>query len=116
MAIAAVPQPDLAATYEMPTQVSLLQDAWNRIRRNRLALVGAGIIVILLLTALVSTFWTPYPVWLQAVWPTPHGPCAKQLLGFRPAGRDILSPIMGAAPITPHGGAGSAAIPRPFGI
>ena len=70
MAIAALPPPGPAVTYEMPLeQVSLLQDAWKRIRRNRLALVGSGIIVILLLTALVASFWTPYPVWLQAVGP-----------------------------------------------
>jgi len=47
MAMAAVPEPDLVTAYEMPEQVSMLQDAWNRIRRNRLALVGAGIIAIL---------------------------------------------------------------------
>jgi ABC-type dipeptide/oligopeptide/nickel transport system permease subunit len=116
MATAALPQPDIAAHYEMPTQVSLLQDAWNRIRRNRLALVGAGIIVILLLTALVATFWTPYPVWLQAVGPTYQGPSAKHLLGLDQAGRDILSRIMGGASITVQVGVGSAIIVSLIGI
>jgi ABC-type dipeptide/oligopeptide/nickel transport system permease subunit len=116
MATAALPQPDLAASYEMPTQVSAFQDAWNRIRRNRLALVGAVIILILLLTALVATFWTPYPVWLQAVGPTYQGPSAKHLLGLDQAGRDILSRIMGGASITVQVGVGSAIIVSLIGI
>src|SRR6266850_2534650 len=100
----------------MPEQVSMLADAWNRIRRNRLALVGAGIIIILLLTALVATFWTPYPVWLQAVGPTYQGPSAKHLLGLDQAGRDILSRIMGGASITVQVGVGSAIIVSLIGI
>jgi peptide/nickel transport system permease protein len=97
MALAAVPEPDLVTTYEMPAQVSMLSDAWNRIRRNRLALLGACIIVLLLLTAILATFWTPYPVWLQAVGPTYQGPSAAHPLGLDQAGRDILSRIMGGA-------------------
>ena len=117
MATAALPQPDLAATYEMPVeQVSLFQDAWNRIRRNRLALVGAAIILLLLLTAIVATFWTPYPVWLQAVGPTYQPPSAKHLLGLDAAGRDILSRIMGGASITVQVGVGSAIIVSLIGI
>ncbi len=117
MALAAVPQPDLALTYEMPVeQVSLFQDAWNRIRRNRLALVGAGIIVLLVLTAILATFWTPYPVWLQAVGPTYQPPSAKHLLGLDQAGRDILSRIMGGASITVQVGVGSAIIVSLIGI
>ncbi len=117
MALAAVPQPDLAATYEMPVeQVSLFRDAWNRIRRNRLALVGAGIIVLLVLTAILATFWTPYPVWLQAVGPTYQPPSAKHLLGLDQAGRDILSRIMGGASITVQVGVGSAIIVSLIGI
>ena len=117
MALAAVPEPDLVVTsYDMPEQVSMLQDAWKRIRRNRLALVGAGIIVLLLLTAILATFWTPYPVWLQAVGPTYQGPSAAHPLGLDQAGRDILSRIMGGASITVQVGIGSAIIVCLIGI
>src|SRR6267142_4144166 len=116
MAMAAFPEPDLVTAYEMPEQVSMLQDAWNRIRRNRLALVGAGIIAILFLTAIVATFWTPYPVWLQAVGPTYQGPSAAHPLGLDQAGRDILSRIMGGASITVQVGIGSAIIVSLIGI
>ena len=100
----------------MPVQVSMLGDAFSRIRRNRLALVGAGIIVLLLLTAILATFWTPYPTWLQAVGPTYQGPSAAHPLGLDQAGRDILSRIMGGASITVQVGIGSAIIVCLIGI
>src|ERR671937_228431 len=41
---APIAQPDVElTTYEVPEQVTLLTDAWRRIRRNRLALVGGVI-------------------------------------------------------------------------
>src|SRR5437868_12818622 len=97
---APVAQPDVELSYEMPEQVTLLTDAWRRIRRNRLALVGGVIIAVLFVVALISIVWTPYPTWLQAVGPTYQPPSAAHPLGLDQAGRDILSRIMGGALIT----------------
>jgi oligopeptide transport system permease protein len=113
---APVAQPDIDLTYEVPEQVTLLSDAWRRIRRNRLALLGGAIIVLLLIVALISVFWTPYPVWLQAVGPTYQPPTLKHPLGLDQAGRDILSRIMGGALITVQVGIGSAIILSLIGI
>jgi oligopeptide transport system permease protein len=114
--MAAVPVPEIVS-YEMPVeQVSLFQDAWNRIRRNRLALVGASIIALLFLVAIISLFWTPYPTWLQAVGPTYQPPSPAHPLGLDQAGRDILSRIMGGAAITVQVGVGSAIIVSLIGI
>jgi len=108
--------PDVELTYEMPEQVTLLSDAWRRLRRNRLALVGAVIILILVIVALISIVWTPYPTWLQAVGPTYEPPSLKHPLGLDQAGRDILSRIMGGALITIEVGVGSALIVSMIGI
>ena len=117
MAQAAVAQPELElATYEVAEQVTLLNDAWRRIRRNRLALVGAVVIVLLLVVALISMVWTPYPVWLQAVGPTYQPPTLRHPFGLDQAGRDILSRIMGGALITVQVGVGSALIVSLIGI
>ena len=113
---APVIQPDLELTYEIPEQVTLLTDAWRRIRRNRLALVGGVIIVLLFVVALISIVWTPYPTWLQAVGPTYQPPSAAHPLGLDQAGRDILSRIMGGALITIQVGIGSAVILCLIGI
>src|SRR5256712_2221109 len=100
----------------MPEQARLLGDAWRRIRRNRLALVGGVIISILFITALISIVWTPFPGWLQAVGPTYQPPSAVHPLGLDQAGRDILSRIMGGALITVEVGVGSAIIVSLIGI
>ena len=114
---APIAQPDVElTTYEVPEQVTLLTDAWRRIRRNRLALLGGAIIAILLLVALISIVWTPYPTWLQAVGPTYQPPSGKHLLGLDQAGRDIFSRIMGGALITVEVGVGSAVILSLIGI
>src|ERR1700737_3738458 len=114
---APVVQPELeVSTYEVGDQATLLTDAWRRVRRNRLALVGGAIILLLLITAAVSVFWTPYPVWLQAVGPTYQPPSAAHPLGLDQAGRDILSRIMGGALITVQVGVGSAILVSLIGI
>src|SRR5205085_2026612 len=113
---APVAQPDVELTYEIPEQVTLLSDAWRRIRRNRLALVGGGVIIVLLIVALISMVWTPYPTWLQAVGPTYQPPSPAHPLGLDNAGRDILSRIMGGALITVQVGIGSAIIVSLIGI
>src|SRR3989475_12316944 len=94
---APVIQPDLELSYEMPEQVTLLSDAWRRLRRNRLALVGAVIILVLFVVALISTVWTPYQTWLQATGPTYQPPSLKHPLGLDQAAPDILSRSMGRA-------------------
>src|SRR5215472_6733726 len=91
---APVAQPDVELTYEMPEQVTLLSDAWRRIRRNRLALVGAAIILILFIVAAISIVWTPYPTWLEAVGPTYQPPSPAHPLGLYQAGREILKRSM----------------------
>jgi oligopeptide transport system permease protein len=114
---APVAQPDLELTaYETPEQVTLLTDAWRRIRRNRLALAGGVIIAVLFVVALISLVWTPYPTWLQAVGPTYQPPSPQHPLGLDQAGRDILSRIMGGALITVEVGIGSALIVSLIGI
>ena len=113
---APVAQPDVELTYEMPVQATLLSDAWRRLRRNRLALIGGAIITVLLVVAVISIFWTPYPTWLQAVGPTFQPPSRAHPLGLDQAGRDILSRIMGGALITVEVGVGSAIILCLIGI
>jgi len=92
------------------------QDAWRRLRRNRLALVGMAIVTILILTAIISAFWTPYPVWIQSLGPTYQGPTAKHLFGLDDSGRDILSRLMGGAQVSMIVGVGTATLSSIIGI
>jgi oligopeptide transport system permease protein len=112
----ALPEEYVSDVYEMPEQVTLWQDAWRRVRRNKLALVGASIIGVLVLMAVVSVFWTPYPVWKQAVGPTYAGISAQHWLGLDASGRDILSRIMAGALISLQVGVGTMLIVSTIGI
>src|SRR6266567_3976601 len=102
--------------YEVGHQISLWQDAWRRLRRNRLAVAGMVIVILLLITAIVAQFWTPYPVWIQSLGPTYQGPSSKHLLGLDDSGRDILSRLMGGAQVSMIVGVGTATLSSIIGI
>src|SRR2546430_4581577 len=93
---------------ELPEQTSIGQDAWRRLRRNRLAVVGLVIIAIFFVTALVSLVWTPYPTWRQALGTTYAGPSLLHPLGLDDYGRDILSRVMGGAGVALAVGVGAS--------
>ena len=101
---------------ELPEQVTLWQDAWQRLTRNRLAVVGLVIIAIFITTAIVSFFWTPYPTWRQALGPTYQGPTLAHPLGLDDYGRDILSRVMGGAAIALSVGVGASLVASAIGI
>ncbi len=119
--VSGIPAPsgDLAVAaeiYELPEQVSLWRDSWRRLRRNKLALVGMGIIGVMLVVAVVAQFWTPYPTWRQALGPTYAGPSRAHPLGLDDFGRDILSRLMGGASIAFAVGVGTSLIVSIIGI
>lgn len=68
--------------------------AWGRFARHRPAFVGLVVILGLAAVALVTVFWTPYPIFVQATAAPYSGPSAQHLLGVDAAGRDILSRLM----------------------
>lgn len=102
--------------YEVGEQVGLLEDTWRRLRRNRLA-VGAGIYLLFVVAvSVLQIFWTPHPIWLQAIGPTYSGPSAKFPFGLDQSGRDILSRVMGGAAISMQVGLGTALLSSLIGI
>lgn len=101
---------------ELPEQVNLWQDAWRRLKRNRLSVIGLLIIGLFVVTALVSFVWTPYPIWRQALGPTYQGPSLIHPFGLDDYGRDILSRAMGGAGIALAVGVGASLIASLIGI
>jgi oligopeptide transport system permease protein len=106
----------LPDAFDMPEQVSLWQDSWRRLRRNKLALVGLAIIALLFVTAIIASFWTPYPIWRQALGPTYEGLSLKHPLGLDDYGRDILSRVMGGTVIAIEVGVGASLLASSLGI
>lgn len=119
--MAAIPQTvetsqELILEADVADHVTLGQDAWRRLRRNKLAVIGLVIIGVFIIAALVSLVWTPYPTWRQALGPTYQGPTLGHPLGLDDYGRDILSRVMGGAAIALTVGVGASLIASCIGI
>jgi ABC-type dipeptide/oligopeptide/nickel transport system permease subunit len=106
----------VTSEYEVGEAVSLWQDTWRRMRRNKLAVIASGVVLFIILVAIVAQFWTPYPIWKQGVGPTYQTPTLKHPLGLDQSGRDILSRLMGGAEISMEVGIGTALLSSVIGI
>lgn len=102
--------------YELAPEIGIWRDVYQRVRRNRLAVAGAVITVIVILAGLLSNFWTPYPYWRQALGPTFQGPTLLHPLGLDAAGRDILSRLMLGAGIAIEVGVGTSILVSVVGV
>jgi oligopeptide transport system permease protein len=80
-------------------QIGLWQDAWNRFRRNRLALLGAGVVLVLVIIAFIAPLLVHFGLIIdpikQQVERIQVGPgVGGHVLGTDQLGRDTLSRLM----------------------
>jgi peptide/nickel transport system permease protein len=68
----------------------------RRFWRDRVGVAALIVLLLLVLVAIVSRFWTPYPVTDQDLLARLQGPSSEHLLGTDSVGRDILSRLMTA--------------------
>ncbi len=85
---------DIGASFQTRKPRSLWRVAWKRLSKNKLALLGLGIVIFFVLVAIFAPYITPYP-WNEvdlsrALQP----PSWKHLLGTDEFGRDIFSRII----------------------
>jgi peptide/nickel transport system permease protein len=85
-------------------------DAWARFRRNRLALVGLVLVVLLALSASLAPWLAPYDPTRQSLIEKRARPGTKYLLGADEFGRDILSRVIYGARVALLVGVLSSAI------
>lgn len=108
-----------AAVISRPTslqQASLWSDAWRRLRRNRLALVSAVYLVLLVGVALFALVHTPYSYREVGVARPYSGPSAANWFGADILGRDVLSRLMVGAQISLIVGVGTQVLILAVGV
>jgi oligopeptide transport system permease protein len=99
-----------------PEQASLWSDAWRRLRRNRLALVGVVYLTFLIVVALVALVHTPYRYSEVDVGIPYTGPSGLHWLGVDELGRDTLSRLMIGAQVSLVVGIGTQIVVLAVGV
>lgn len=74
--------------------------AWNRLKKNKLALVGMCIIIFMILFSVLGPFISPYTAEAMDYNNPTIGPSIKHLLGTDELGRDVLTRLMCAGRIS----------------
>lgn len=106
-------QPDLSAALFEPLQkdaqagneivrpsVTYGQDAWRRFRKNKAAMFGAVVVILLVLAAILADVITPYSYYEQDLSQTNTGPSAAHWFGQDNFGRDIFTRVLYGARIS----------------
>jgi oligopeptide transport system permease protein len=73
---------------------SLWSDAWHRLRRNRLAVFGATILVLIISSCVIGPIVSPYAYEEQNLLNTFSPPSSQHWLGTDQLGRDLLVRVM----------------------
>lgn len=73
---------------------TLLQQTWNGLKKNRLAMVGLFLIILLLFVTIFADFIAPYGVDDQDLSRAYTAPCKEFIFGTDDFGRDIFSRIV----------------------
>lgn len=82
------------AETDIEPPVSLWRDAWHRLRRNRLAVFGLIVVVVLAFTAAFGPYLTPYDFLSQDLSARNLAPSMSHLFGTDDLGRDVFSRVI----------------------
>ncbi|MDQ3957424.1 MAG: ABC transporter permease, partial [Actinomycetota bacterium] len=107
-----------AKELELEVQASLWSDAFDRLKRNKGAIVGAVVVVAFVLMALFAPLVSPHDPGVQVgeLSANPAGPSGDHLLGLDEQGRDFLSRIIFGSRLSLLSGVVSVAIGLFFGV
>ncbi|MAM71985.1 MAG: peptide ABC transporter permease [Gammaproteobacteria bacterium] len=84
----------VTATQALPKGVSLWDDAWLRLKKNKLAMFGLCFLILMSLLCLLAPWLTPYGYEDQDLRLGASGPSMAHWLGTDTFGRDLLTRIL----------------------
>jgi peptide/nickel transport system permease protein len=90
--MSAVPLSPVAIQEEAP--VSLWRDAWHRLKRNKLAVFGLIVVLILGFAAIFGPYLTPFDYLSQDLQARNAAPSLQHLFGTDDLGRDVFSRVV----------------------
>jgi peptide/nickel transport system permease protein len=85
---------------DLGTARPLRADVWRRFRRNKLAMVGLGVIVFLLLVAIFADLIAPFGISERAPGQARQPPSLDHLFGTDQTGRDVFSRVVYGARVS----------------
>ena len=94
----------------------LRADVWRRFRRNKLAMVGLGFIVFLLLVAVFAPLIAPYGITERTSGSARQSPSLDHLFGTDAIGRDVFSRVVYGARVSLRIGILATAISLTIGL
>jgi ABC-type dipeptide/oligopeptide/nickel transport system permease subunit len=86
--------PMTSTPIEIEPPVSLWRDAWHRLRRNKLAVFGLVVVIILAFAAIFGPYLTPYDFLSQDLNSRNIAPSLSHLFGTDDLGRDVFSRVV----------------------
>jgi peptide/nickel transport system permease protein len=92
--------PESTDITDLGTARPLRADVWRRFRRNRLAMVGLGFIVLLVLVALFAPWIAPYGITERSPGQFRQPPSADHWFGTDNIGRDVFSRVVHGARVS----------------
>ncbi|NLS06414.1 ABC transporter permease [Rhizobium sp. P32RR-XVIII] len=90
--MSAIPLSTVETADEPP--VNLWRDAWHRLKRNKLALFGLAVVLILGFAAIFGPYLTPYDYLSQDLAARNSAPSLSHLFGTDDLGRDVFSRVV----------------------
>lgn len=101
----AEPKSQIAVSSKTEKGTSLYKDSWKRLRRNKLALFGGFIVLLIIFLAIFAEVVSPYDPVEQLIWTKGAkaklvAPNAEHLFGTDTYGRDIFSRVIFGARIS----------------
>ncbi len=93
-----------------------LGEVWHQLKKNKFAVAGLVIIILVILVAIFAPILAPYPYDAQDLTASYVKPCAEHLLGTDKFGRDTLSRLIWGSRKSLEMGLGCVALGSAIGI
>lgn len=87
-------KPGTATGAAAPKKKSQAQEVWRRFKKNRLALIGMALIIVMILLSAFSSFIAPYHFDEQNYYETFQSPSLQHPCGTDNLGRDVFSRLL----------------------